>query len=265
MAYATFCSAFYLPVMALLVGFILRGISLEVRNSLPASWWHRFCDIMFCGGSCTITFMFGVALGNLIQGIALDETAEYAGSVEDLITPFPLLVGFLSLSMFALHGAVYGLLTTEQPIHNTISKRIPLLLGFFFSTYALTVTSAIILYPHIASTVASRPCVWCVGTVNLASMASLFYAVTANHLVWAFGASCMTVVSSFALYASTTFPILIRSLEHSALKSLTIFNAASSPEALKILLLYAIIGIPIVIIYSSFVHWIFHRKDPSHT
>jgi cytochrome d ubiquinol oxidase subunit II len=258
--YATFCSAFYLPVIALLMSFIVRAISLEVRGSVSMAWWRGWWDLMFSIGSVAIAAIFGVALGNLMQGISLDESQEFSGRLRDLINPYAILIGAMSVVLFVLHGSLYSLVKTENRLHEVISKHIPRILISFVSVYLLTLACTLIYQPHLIAHIMQRPLFWIVSGINIVSIGTIFWAVATKRESFAFGASCVTVCSLMMMYALATFPVLVRSLHHPDQLSLTVFNAASSPLSLKILFTYIGIGIPCVVAYSSYVYWVFRGK-----
>ncbi len=84
-AYATVFSAFYIPFMLLLFCLIFRAVSLEFRGKMQARSWRRFWDGCFCASSLIATLLFGVAVGNAMIGIPLDERGIFAGSLLDLL------------------------------------------------------------------------------------------------------------------------------------------------------------------------------------
>ena len=104
-AYATVFSGFYLAIMLVLFGLIIRAVSLEFRAHDPK--WQKFWDACFFVGSLVPALLFGVALGNCLQGVPLDAAGNYIGSFFGLLTPFPLLCGLLGLSTIILQGACW--------------------------------------------------------------------------------------------------------------------------------------------------------------
>src|SRR5665647_3530155 len=97
--YATMLSSFYLPVMALLNGLIFRAVAIEFRSKQTMAWWRWTWDIIFSLGSFMISFILGVVIGNLIRGIPLDQHKEFAGTIEDLFSPYAILTGVLAVSL----------------------------------------------------------------------------------------------------------------------------------------------------------------------
>ena len=136
--YATILSAFYMPVMLLLFGLILRAVAIEFRSKQPMKWWRTTWDMAFFSGSVIISFVLGVALGNMIRGIPLNESKEFIGTIETIFHPYPLLVGLLTVSIFAMHGSIYILMKTEGEFHEKMRRWTQPCMIFFIIMYALT-------------------------------------------------------------------------------------------------------------------------------
>ena len=106
-AYASIFSGFYTAFMVLLFALIFRAVSLEFRSKMKSSWARSAWDWAFCAASLTAPLMFGVAAGNAIQGLPLSERGDVTAGVLDQLTPYPLLVGAMIVSTFAMHGAIF--------------------------------------------------------------------------------------------------------------------------------------------------------------
>ncbi len=117
-AYATVFSGFYLPFMLLLCALILRAVSLEFRSKVQSMRWRKVWDLLFFVGSTLATFLFGVAVGNMMLGVPLDEDHEYVGSMQHLLNPYALAVGLMAIFAFAMHGAIYLFLKTEGELQS---------------------------------------------------------------------------------------------------------------------------------------------------
>ena len=115
-AYATAFSGFYLAMMLVLFALIFRAVSMEFRAHDPAraGVWEK---ALVCG-SLVAALLFGVALGNIIYGVPLDERMEYAGDFFTLLRPVPLLFGVTGLLAVLLQGAAWAILKTEGPLRD---------------------------------------------------------------------------------------------------------------------------------------------------
>ncbi|MDD4588694.1 MAG: cytochrome d ubiquinol oxidase subunit II, partial [Heliobacteriaceae bacterium] len=107
MVYATVFSGFYLALMLVLLAIIIRSVAIEFHHQLASRRWRKTWDLSFALGSILLSFLYGVAMGNLFRGLPLDETANFAGTFWGLLNPYALTVGLFSLAMFTLHGAAF--------------------------------------------------------------------------------------------------------------------------------------------------------------
>ncbi len=118
--YATAFSGFYLAMMLTLAALFLRPIGFDYRSKLDNAKWRSNWDWALTAGSAIPPIIFGVAFGNLLQGVPFhfDDLLRiyYTGSFWALLNPFALLVGVLSLLMFINQGACYLQMKTEAPL-----------------------------------------------------------------------------------------------------------------------------------------------------
>lgn len=114
--YATLFSGFYLPLLAILLALILRGVSFEYRHQRPEAAWKKRFDTMIVVGSAVPAFLWGVAFANIVQGVPLDADHNYIGTVLDLLNPYALLGGATTLLLFFTHGVVFVSLKTDGEI-----------------------------------------------------------------------------------------------------------------------------------------------------
>src|SRR3954466_2585251 len=117
--YASVFSGFYLAFALLLVGLILRGIGIEYRSKARTAQGRWWCDVAVTAGSFLPALLLGVSFANFMRGVELDKNPVMAGSFFDLLSPYALLGGLTTLSLFAFHGAVFLSLRTEGPLHTT--------------------------------------------------------------------------------------------------------------------------------------------------
>lgn len=264
--YATLCSAFYIPIMFLLCGIIFRAVAIEFRSKQPMPWWRWTWDVSFSLASLMIAFALGAAVGNMIRGIPLDEQMEFTGSLLDLLHPYAVLVGILSVSLFAMHGAIYILMKTEGELHDRMRHWVNPAIIFFIVCYAITTMATLIYMPHMVAAIHERPIFFIVAIINMLAVANIPREINRGKDYLAFASSCVNIACLLCLYAIGTFPKVVRAINDPERLSIDIFNGASSTLTLQTLLLIAIIGMPIVIAYTFSVYWIFHGKvrlDPT--
>lgn len=258
--YATLCSAFYFPLILLLNALIFRAVAIEFRSKQPMAWWRWSWDVMFSFASLLIAFILGIILGNLIRGIPLDEHREFAGVFTDLLHPYALVVGVMTVALFFMHGAIYILIKTEGELHDKMREWVNPSIIFFIMCY-VTVTMATLIYmPHMTQIIQDRPAFFLLGIVNMLAIANIPREIQKGRDDRAFISSCINIICLITLYGLGSYPEVIRAINDPENLSLTIYNASSSKKTLEILLLISMIGVPLVLSYTLAVYWIFRGK-----
>jgi len=257
--YATVFSGFYLAFYLLLAALIFRAVAIEFRSKQPMKWWRQMWDVSFSVGSILSSLLIGVALGNLAWGIPIDANGEFAGTFLGLLKPYPLLVGVTTVALFMMHGAIYGVMKTEGELHDKL-RGWAMNSIIFFVICAATTTMATLLYvPHITARVHDNPWLFSLVLVNMLAIANIPREFHHGRDWRAFLSSCAAMISLMALFAIDQFPNMVFSWPKPE-DSLTIYNSASSPKTLGIMLIIAAIGVPIVIAYTVCIYWIFRGK-----
>lgn len=258
--YATLCSAFYIPIMILLSGLIFRAVAIEFRSKQPMAWWRWMWDILFSVASLVIALGLGVVMGNLIEGIPLDDHMEFIGSFWGLLHPYALLVGVLVVALFSMHGVIYVLMKTEGELHEKMRGWVNPAIILFIMLYGFTTVATLIYYPHMAKAIKERPIFMLVAFVNMFAIANIPREIHHNRDWRAFLSSCLNIICLMMLYGIGTFPNVIRASNDPQVLSMTIWNSASSQKTLMILHIIAAIGIPVVLGYTVAIYYIFRGK-----
>lgn len=258
-AYSTIFSAFYTPFMLLLFCLIFRGVSLEFRSKVKSRQWRRLWDYAFFGSSLVATFLFGVTTANGLLGIPLDERGEFIGGILDLLGPYPILVGLLTVAMFALHGGLYLHLKTEGGMQRLFYRWIWHAWGLYLVLWNLTTMYTLIEIPRATENFSHAP--WAIGFVvlNVLAMANIPRCIYLKKIGQAFLSSSLGIACQVMLVGVALFPNLVTASNDEG-NSLTIYNAASSQKTLGIMLVIALIGMPLVISYTAVVYWTFRGK-----
>jgi cytochrome bd ubiquinol oxidase subunit II len=257
--YATVFSGFYLAFMLVLCVLIFRAVAIEFRSKLPMLWWRRMWDVSFSVASIGLSILLGVAFGNIIWGVPLDGQREFAGSFLGLLHPYPLLVGVTTLALFMMHGAIYIALKTEGELHDIARGWINNSIIFFVICYGLTTMTTLLYLPHMSQQMRDYPIFFAVPVLTMLAIANIPREIHHGSDFLAFLSSGATMVGLMTLVAIGIFPTLVLSRPNPDL-SLTIFNAASSPKTLTIMLIIALIGVPIVLAYTGSIYYIFRGK-----
>ncbi len=257
--YAAVFSGFYTPFMALLFALIFRAVSMEFRSKREEAGWRRFWDISFSGGSAVATFLFGVAVGNAMQGMPIGGDQEFHGSTLDLLRPYPLLVGLLAVGTFAMHGSLYLHLKTEGDLQARVESWTWRAFGCFLALYLFTTVFTLAKVPLATRNFEQHPWVWVVVALNILAIANIPRAIHSERPVEAFVSSSATIAALTFFFGVALFPDLV----YSSLKpewSLNVYNAASSQKTLGIMRIIALVGSPFVLAYTATIFWVFRGK-----
>lgn len=264
--YALMFSYLYTPLLLILFSLILRGVGLEFRNKVESPGWRKGWDAAIFAGSFLPALLFGVAFGNIFQGLPMD-TSGYHGSLLSLMNPYGLLTGILFVLLFLVHGALWICLRTEGELNRRTSQ----LAGRMW--YGLVVIAVIFLTATAKATTLyhnylKNPVLFLVPAIAVAALILTGIFSSRGSSSKAFFASSLTVLGITFTGIGGLYPNLIPSSLDPAY-SLTIFNSSSSPYTLKIMTVVALIFVPIVIAYQLWIYRIFSdtvtSKDVSET
>ncbi|OJU81237.1 MAG: cytochrome d ubiquinol oxidase subunit II [Chlamydia sp. 32-24] len=258
--YATICSSFYFPIMILLSGLIFRAVAIEFRSKQPMYWWRQTFDVFFFISGVIISLTLGIAMGNLIRGIPLDKHGEFSGTFMELMNPYSLLIGIMTVALFAMHGSIYLVMKTDNELHDKLREKVNPSIIFFIMTYAIATVATLIYMPHMANAIKERPVFFIVAIINFLAIANIPREIHHGRDGWAFISSCINIICLLALYGVGTYPNVVRNTLDPDNYSLTVYNSASSEKTLGILLIIAVIGVPLVISYTIAIYRIFRGK-----
>ncbi len=258
--YATLFSSLYIPFMLFLVFLIFRAISIEFRGKEEMLWWRKLWDISYSVSSIVLSFLIGVAMGNVLQGIAIDENHHYVGGgFFEFLNPYAIMTGFTTLFLFMMHGAIYLLLKTEGRLFAKLSILLKKGMIFFMVAYGITTLYTLLYLPHLSDDFKSNPILFVVPLLTFLSIANVPRLASKRKYLMAFIFSCITISLMLALVAIELYPTLLISTVDPNY-SIDIYNAASSTKSLKIMLTIVAIGSPLVIGYTIFVYRTFWGK-----
>jgi len=258
-AYATVFSGFYNAFMLLLFALIFRAVSIEFRSKLKHPRWRSVCDWSFFGASLLIPLLIGVAGGNIILGMPLDERGEFVGSFMDLITSYTLLVGAFTVAMVTMHGTIYLYLKTEGEYQQRVGQWTWHSFGIFLVLYMLVTIYTLVELPQAVENLHDKPWGAMVIVLSVLAIANIPRCLHNGRALQAFMSSSLSILAFVFLLAAAMYPNMVSSYPHPE-HSLTIYNAASSPKTLGIMLLIAGLGMPFVIGYTVVIYWTFRGK-----
>ncbi|MFI6336173.1 cytochrome d ubiquinol oxidase subunit II [Streptomyces sp. NPDC050535] len=249
--YATLFSGFYLPLLIILVCLIVRGVAFEYRVKRPEEHWQRNWENAIFWTSLIPAFMWGVAFGNIVRGVKIDRSFEYVGGFWDLLNPYAILGGLVTLTLFTFHGTVFVGLKTVGDIRGR-ARKLALKLGLVTAVLALV----FLIWTQADNGDGKSLAALIVAVVSLVAALG---AVQAGREGWAFMFSGLTIVAAVAMLFLSLFPNVMPSSLNDEW-SLTVTNASSSPYTLKIMTWCAVIATPIVLLYQSWTYWVFRKR-----
>jgi cytochrome d ubiquinol oxidase subunit II len=249
--YATLFSGFYLPLFAILVSLILRGVALEYRGKRDDLPWRSRMDTLITIGSLVPAFLWGVTFANLVRGVPIAANYEFVGGLGDLVSPFALLGGVAFTVLFVAHGAIFLALKTTGEIRERANR-----LASLCGLAAVVLTVGFLSWAHGLRGDAVSAAV--AGAAAVALLAGL----VANRLRregWAFLGTTLAVGLAVTSLFVAMFPAVMPSTLDAAW-SLTTTNASSTPYTLKIMTVVAAIFTPLVLLYQGWTYWVFRRR-----
>jgi cytochrome d ubiquinol oxidase subunit II len=254
--YATVFSGFYLAFMLLIFMLIFRAVSIEFRNKGNSVRWQIFWDKVFGISSLIATLLFGIALGNILRGIPLDEKFVFTGSFFGLLNPYSLLVGLLTVALVIMHGAMFLRLRIKGQLQGKFDGIAKLSGYIFLVLFIIASLWVMISLQEISKSGFSRIIFWFVAAIFVLSFIYCQVAGKKRNYRNAFFSSCIMISSLMAISGVSLFPRLVPSLTNTEY-SLTISNASSSAPTLLAMFIIALIGMPVVIIYTICIYRIF--------
>jgi cytochrome d ubiquinol oxidase subunit II len=254
--YATMFSAFYLALVLMLVALILRGVAIEFRSKDDRPGWRRFWDAMIFVGSLVPALLWGVALSNLARGLPIDGQMNFTGDFFSLVSPYSVLAGLATLSIFLVHGAIFLAMKTADTLKERAHRVATLLWA-----PAVVIIVAFVLLSYAETDVFTRlgvnPGIAPIGA--LAALLSIGWFIRVKAYGWAFLASTATIALSLLTIFSGLYPRVMVSTTNPDF-SLTITNASSSEYTLGVMSVIALTLVPVVLLYQGWTYWVFRKR-----
>jgi cytochrome bd ubiquinol oxidase subunit II len=253
LAYATVLPALYAPLIAMLLGLILRGVAFEFRWRTKRGQF--LWDWAFAGGSMIAAFAQGLALGTLVQGIRIANRA-YAGGWWNWLTPFTILTGVALVIGYALLGATWLVMKTEGALQEKSRRQ---------AWLAAVVTIALIgvvsqWTPFLDPIYFTRWFAW--PTAIFSAIVPLLIAACAYYLYTGLRDKndYRPFLASLGLFILCFIGIGISFYPYIVPPSLTIWEAAAPDKSLRFLLVGAVVLLPMILAYTAYSYWVFRGK-----
>jgi cytochrome d ubiquinol oxidase subunit II len=258
--YATMLSAMYIPFMLFLMLLVLRSSAIKFRSAEDMSWWRKTWDIIYFVSNTLIAFLLGVVLANVLQGFELGENLSYKGGVFfEFLSPYAIMVGFTTLSIFMTQGAIFLLLKTEGRLHARLTFLLKKGMIFFIISFAITSLYTLTFLPGVTDKFKEYPVFFVIPLLAFLAVANVPRLVSKKKYANALVFSSLTMAFLLMLVAFQLYPVLLPSTIDPKY-SVTIYNAASSQKSLGIMLTIVCIGAPLLAGYFLFLYKTFHGK-----
>ncbi len=254
--YAIITPAFYLPLLLLVVGLILRGVAFEFRYKTVSM--RGFWDWGFIIGSGLAAFVQGAAVGALVDGLPVRDQAFVGGPIEWLM-PFPVLCGIGLMVGYALLGATWLVLKTEGDLRDWARQQVFRLLiavhVFLIIAFAYSIFSEFAFMERWLTDMR----LWIFPVIGLVALVLYYRGLTTDSDSLPFWATVLMFLSAFGVLAVTFWPNMVPSSFPG--ESITILNAAAPPNSLEFIFWGAgVFMLPITFVYTLAAYWIFRGK-----
>jgi cytochrome d ubiquinol oxidase subunit II len=301
LVYATAFSGFYIALIVTLFALFLRPVGFDYRSKVTDPRWRSAWDWGLFINGVVPSLVFGVAFGNLLLGVPFhfdgDQRVFTTGSFVDLLNPFGLTAGIVSLAMLTMHGGLYLQLRTEGAVQARAIRAARVAAIIFIAAFAIagyriatgidgleivTMPPADSGFVPSAKTVERLPGGWLAnyakhpwmmaapltafGATLLALIASARRRAGIAFVLSSFAVAGVVLTAGFAL-----FPFIMPSSSDPA-SSLTVWDSVSSHRTLQVMFWAAVIFLPLIVVYTSWVYRVMrgkvtvqHVRDGSHS
>jgi cytochrome d ubiquinol oxidase subunit II len=294
MVYAAAFSGFYVAMILVLASLFFRPVGFDYRSKIEDMRWRKLWDWGIFIGSFVPPLVIGVAFGNLLQGVPFHADAYmrlyYTGNFFQLLNPFGLLAGVVSLTMILTQGATYLQMRTNGELHLRARATAQICALIMLVAFALAgvwvvygidgyvVTSAM---DHAAASnplnkeVAheagawlinfnQHPLLWLIPALGLVFPLFTVICSRMEKGAWAFLFSSLTLACVILTAGVAMFPFIMPSSTQPNM-SLTLWDATSSLMTLKLMLYVAMVFVPLILIYTSWCYYkMFGRITKEH-
>lgn len=262
-AFSVLMPALYLPVLLMLAGLILRGVAFEFRFR-ARDRGRKFWTQMFAGGSILTAVAQGLILGGFIQGVTVQD-GRFAGGTFDWLTPYSLLVAAGLMAGYALLGGAWLMMKTKDNLHGDAKRWTLISAGAVAALLAAVSLATLYIHPRIASRwgfdlsngfaidwAALAPLL-VIPAIGLAGLAMVFVMARKGSHRWPFVGAIAVFLSGYLGLAASFVPYV-------APYALDYRQAAAPDNALALMLWGTAFILPLILIYTAWVYWVFRGK-----
>jgi cytochrome d ubiquinol oxidase subunit II len=248
--YATLLSAFYLPLIVMLLALILRGVAFEFRYKTQRMRW--IWDLSFAGGSLIATFMQGMTVGALVEGLQF-RNGEYSGGDVGWLTPFAGLCGIGLCLGYALLGACWLVRKCEAECRDVARRQIPVLAVGVLAFLVLVFAYALAENLPILQRWIDRPYLFVFPAIGAVAAIVLALSILNHNDHWPFYMVALIFASAFGTLALSFWPYLIPFV-------ITIDEAAAPQSSLMFMFWGGVVVFPLMLLYTAISYSVFRGK-----
>ena len=288
LVYATAFSGFYWAMLAVLWALFFRPVGFDYRSKIHNTTWRSLWDWGLFIGGFVPPVIFGVAFGNLLQGVPFQFDdyliSTYTGSFWQMLNPFALLTGVVGSAMITMHGGAYLAHRTEgviqsRAIKGAVGAAVVMVLAFVAAGLWLqgidgyrisSVVVASALPDPLSKTVvreagawmgnyAAHPLLWLLPVLGVLGAVASALLLLARHTLTAFVASALAMVGVIGTAGASMFPFIMPSSTQPQ-ASLTVWDSVSSHLTLGIMFWATVIFMPLIVVYTSWAYRVMRGK-----
>ncbi len=250
--YATLFSALYLALVLVLAALMFRGVSFEFRGKRESTRWRSGWSWALTIGSALVPLLIGVGLGDMLNGLPINQHHDYTGNFFDLLTGYGLMTGVTLLTLCLLQGATFLSLRTTGELRERAHAA-----GRVIGLAAILVNLAWVIWTLVVIGGGTVP----EPTQIFGLIAVVFAAilVAGGSDGWSFAASSFAIAAAIGQIFISLYPNVMISSTSSAY-NLTVNNAASGHYALVVMTVVAVILLPLVLLYQGWSFVVFRRR-----
>jgi cytochrome d ubiquinol oxidase subunit II len=252
--YATLMSAFYLPLIMMLLGLILRGVAFEFCYKTQRLRW--IWDLSFAGGSLIATFMQGAMVGTLVEGLQFTN-GEYSGGEFGWLTPFSVLCGIGLCLGYALLGACWLVMKCDAEVRDIARRQIPVLAVSVLVFLVVVFIYALAEHIPIMNRWIDRPYLFVFPAIGVLAATVLAVNILRQNDRWPFYMVALIFMSAFGTLALSFWPYMIPF-------AITVHQAAAPHSSLAFMFWgEGLFVFPLMLIYTIVSYRVFRGKAPS--
>jgi len=250
--YATLFSGFYLALLLLLLVLIVRVCAFKWRSKVDSERWRTAWDVVHVIGGFAPALLWGVAIANIVAGVAIDEHHWVTTSLLGLLNPFALLGGLVFVLLFFLHGTLYLTLKVDGPLREDAHRRAAILVW-----PTIVAGAAFLLWYQLAH---SRTLLTLIPlAVAALALVAVVPLLRKRKEGLAFTATTLAITGAVVTLFGGLFPYVLPATNDIA-NSLTVVNASSTEHTLTVMLVALCVLLPVVIAYTIWTYRVFRHR-----